>query len=155
MLIRINVLYQMIANTKVPPPPIIGDNLAGLNQPPCAVPFSLQQSGSIVASPLQQHYQMQQQLIQQQRQQQSNVFEVTSKPKATEEEQSGSFEIGTFDPNAYEVSFLCILCSGFLFSVRTFRDSVLVFFCLFKILSSELYSASAIHDSSQLYIFVH
>ncbi|BFZ03297.1 hypothetical protein BsWGS_06335 [Bradybaena similaris] len=100
---------QMIANTRVPPPPLIGDSLSGLSQQhiprSTTSPPNLQQATPILMSQQQQQYQqfMQQQLYEQQQMQQSNSYEMAPNSQDAALSHTGSFEIGTFDPNAYEV----------------------------------------------------
>lgn len=99
----------MIANTRVPPPPLAGDSLSGLSQQhiprSTTSPPNLQQPAPILMSQQQQYQQfIQQQLYEQQQMQQSNSYEMAPSSQDAVLSHTGSFEIGTFDPNAYEVS---------------------------------------------------
>lgn len=124
---------QMIANTRVPPPPIAMDNSSpAANTFNPSLPPSLQHPGPSVSTAQQQQMlqlqqqQLQQQLHQQQIQQQQQYQlqqlqqQYVQQQQADEQQHSsnnsyepnvsqmpaddnGAFEIGTFDPNAYEV----------------------------------------------------
>ncbi|KAI8796750.1 serine/threonine-protein kinase 31 [Biomphalaria glabrata] len=116
---------QMIANTQVPPPPLmetlvmVPQSSAGTFNP--VLPPSLQPPSTQQQQPMkfhQQQFQQQQQyhlqqiqqrspLQQQLDQQQSNdIADISSDPESClhrEDTSEASFEIGTFDPNAFEV----------------------------------------------------
>lgn len=99
------LILQIIVNTRIPPPPISLESQGFTGQPnlnnSSQLPLTLQQPAHQNQMHLQQHKYQQYQLEQLQHVQQQQFTEQS--PAIDTEDENGVFEIGTFDPNAYEV----------------------------------------------------